>query len=88
MHVLNVLIEWYLKLNAAVRWGIFLSFYFRVRSGVRQGGIMSPYCFNCYKDRLIQALKESGFGCLFRRYYAGCILFADDILLLSASVSK
>ena len=29
---------------------------------------------------LIQALKESGFGCWSRLYYhAGCILFADDI---------
>ena len=56
--------------------------------GVRQGRIMSPYCFNCYIDLLIQALKETGFGCWFRRDYAGCILFAHDILLLFASVSK
>ena len=85
---MNVLIEWYLKLNAAVRWSNCLSYYFRIRSGVRQGGIMSPYCFNCYIDPLIQALKESGFGCSFRRDYAGYILFADEILLLPASVSK
>ena len=63
LNVLNVLIEWYLKLNTAIRWGNCLSYYFRERSGVHQGGIMSPYCFNYYIDPLIQALKENGFGC-------------------------
>ena len=87
LNFLNVLIEWYLKLNAAVRLGNCLSYYFRICSGVRQGRIMSPYCFNCYIDPLIQTLKESDFGCWLRRDYAGCILFADDILLLFASVS-
>ena len=49
---------------------------------------MSPCCFNCYIDPLIQTLKEIGFGCWFRRDYVGCISFADDISVLFASVSK
>jgi len=36
---------------------------------------------------LIQTLKDSDFGCHLGRRYVGCIAYADDIILLSASIS-
>jgi len=40
---------------------------FKVLSGVRQGGILSPILFNMYVDDLIEALKANGDGCQLSR---------------------
>ena len=37
---------------------------------------------------LIHALRLSDYGCHLRGEYVGCIVYADDILLLSASVTN
>ena len=60
---------------------------FKVLSGVRQGGILSLILFNMYVDDLIEALKANGDGCDVRKCYIGCIMYADDLLLLSPSVT-
>ena len=58
----------------------------RVLSGVRQGGVLSPLLFNCYVDHIISQLKYSGLGCHYANCYVGCIMYADDLLLMSSSV--
>jgi len=57
-----------------------------VRCGIRQGGILSPLLFNIYIDSLIHALTVSDLGCHLRDVYVGCTAYADDIILLSASL--
>ena len=42
--------------------------------------------FNIYADVLLEALKESDLGCHIGRRYVGCIAYADDIILPSASI--
>ena len=59
-----------------------------VYSGVRQGGILSPLLFNVYVDGILTALRDSKYGCHLRNVYLGCIMYADDLLLLLASVSE
>jgi DMSO/TMAO reductase YedYZ heme-binding membrane subunit len=55
-------------------------------SGVRQGGILSPILFNVYVDDVIEELKYSSYGCHVGRLFVGCIMYADDLLLMSPSV--
>ena len=55
---------------------------FCVNCGVRQGGILSPLLFNVYVDELIDSLSDSGFGSQF----FGCIMYADDLIMLSPSL--
>ena len=44
--------------------------------------------FNIYINSLIGALRCSDFGCHLGDEYIGCIVYADDIILLSASLVK
>ena len=39
-----------------------------------------------YVDRIISLLKYAGLGCHCANCYVGCIMYADDLLLMSSSV--
>ena len=67
---------------------LFSSAPFIMRSGVRQGGVLSPILFNPYMDPIIELLQASDLGCHIHGAYVGCLLYADDIILLSASVGN
>jgi len=58
-HVIKILINWYGKIFCTVKWKNNLSCLFSVKSGIRQGGILSPLLFNIYADSLISALRLS-----------------------------
>ena len=47
---------------------------------------MSPYLFALYVDDVIRILRNSGYGILVGNIFAGCILYADDIILLPCSL--
>jgi hypothetical protein len=78
--------DWYSKLFVAVRWLDSLSASFQVRSGCSQGSSLSPALFNLFINSLIIELKELGIGCQINKTWVGCIMYADDALLLSTSV--
>jgi hypothetical protein len=86
VYLLNIIVDWHLKLSGYVLWNGMLSSSFCLKSGVRQGGINSPFFFNVYVNDLILKLRKSGFGCHICQEFVGCLFFADDILLLSASI--
>jgi len=86
--IIRVLIDWYGKLFCMVKRNGSFSSWFCVKSGVRQGGILSPFLFNIYIDSVISSLRLPDYGCHLRGEYVGCIVYADDILLLSASVTS
>ena len=60
---------------------------FRLFSGVRQGGILSPVFFCIYIDDVIDKISDLGIGCFIRGFFCGIWLYADNIVLLSATVS-
>jgi len=57
------------------------------RAGVRQGGVLSPVLFAVFMDTLIERLRRLGLGCRISDQFYGCLLYADDILLLSHSAN-
>jgi hypothetical protein len=81
----QILSTWYRNLFCSVSWNSVISEAFIIKCGVRQGGVLSPYLFSFYIDALIEALRNSGYGVYIANCFAGCILYADDILLLSCS---
>ena len=50
------------------------------------GGISSPVLFALYMDPLISQLRHLGLGCTVFGEFYGCLLYADDILLMAHSM--
>jgi len=87
MAFLNVVINWYSKMNVIVRWNNSLSAMMRVRSGIRQGGVLSPYLFNVYANVFLNNIAKRNVGCHIGHTCMACVMYADDMLLISASLA-
>lgn len=86
--VITILLDWFMKCCSCVKWNDCTSIFVTLTAGVRQGGVLSPVLFSIYMDTLCERLRTSGFGCKFAGKYVGCLLYADDIMLLSVSISQ
>jgi len=86
LYCVKTIICWYSRLSIIVRWNGCDSSNLSVLSGVRQGGIMSPSLFNLYVNCMIVKLRSANAGCRMSNIWLGCIMYADDLLLISASV--
>ena len=58
-----------------------------MRNGVKQGGVLSPLLFAIYTYSLLKRLEKSGVGCHMGGYFTRTLAYADDITLLSPSMS-
>ena len=83
--LVKLLKYWYSHLQCAVLLKYVLGDTFNVTCGVKQGGVLSPYLFSVYMDELICKLRASGFGLYIGNVCVGCVMYADDIMLLSGS---
>ena len=69
-----------------VKWGNCLSKSFLVTSGVRQGGVLSPYLFAIYIDHLSVELNKLQAGCCIGNNLINHILFVDNLCCFSVSL--
>jgi len=76
---------WYSRLCCMVRWNGITGDAFPVLCGVRQGGILSPVLFAIFVDSLISELRQSGYGLHIGKLFVGCVVYADDVALMSVS---
>jgi hypothetical protein len=86
--VIDILHSWYSRCEIVVRWGLTFSATVKIKAGVRQGGVLSPFLFSVYIDILITKLRNSGLGLYLHRSFIGCILYADDVMLLACSLTE
>jgi hypothetical protein len=84
--ILRLLYYSYSHHIGCVNWAGTISFPFSIKNGVRQGGVLSPYLFSFYIDDLTSVLRNTAVGCYFGSVFAGVVIYADDIVLLSPSV--
>ena len=69
-----------------IRWGSAISSPFKVKNGIKQGGLLSPHLFNLYIDKLSVELTASGVGCIVKNIIVNHISYADDMVLMAPSV--
>ena len=86
--VIELLIYCYSNLKSVVKWEAVLSSNFCIKSGVRQGGLWSPWFFNLVVNDLICKFEKSNLGCWISSLFVGSVLYTDDIMLMNASVWK
>jgi hypothetical protein len=85
MTFVAILKNWYSKLSAAILWNGVRGPSFFISCGVRQGGVLSLLLFAIYVDDLITKLRNSGYGAYVGRIFEGCLLHADDFVLISCT---
>jgi hypothetical protein len=84
--LINIIQNWYSNLTVKVRWGSSLSAPFFIFNGTRQGSVLSPSLFNVFVNLFIVNLRHSNLGCCMVGSYVGCLLYADDMILLCPSI--
>jgi len=52
---------------------------------VQKKGVLSPFLFAVYIDDITVQTRNSGFGIQIGSTFAGCLLYADDTVLISCS---
>ncbi|XP_059057457.1 uncharacterized protein LOC131851051 [Achroia grisella] len=78
---------WYDHQVNQVKWSGSFSEEYRLRCGVRQGGLSSPALFSLYVNDLIDGLSSARIGCSIHGNMINSISYADDMVLLSPSIS-
>ncbi|XP_045535451.1 uncharacterized protein LOC123721266 [Papilio machaon] len=84
--IVRILQVWYGNQVNVVKWSDMYSDSYKLKCGVRQGGLTSPVLFNLYINGLIVALSSQHVGCHVDHVCVNNISYADDMVLLSASV--
>ena len=86
--IVKIISSLYKNGTAHVHYENCISEMFRLSQGVRQGSILSPYLYNIYSELLLNTLeKETKVGTSIYDVFTGVIMYADDIILLSPTVS-
>lgn len=65
-----------------------LSSTFHLKQGVRQGSILSPHLYNIYTENLLEKItNDETVGTSIYGTYTGIVAYADDIIILSSTLS-
>jgi hypothetical protein len=78
---------WFSLSISCVKWDSHLSRFFTLTAGVRQGGVLSPILFSIYIDDIVAKVKAVNTGCYISMLCCSIFLYADDIVLLSPSIT-
>ena len=84
--IVRIIVNRYIRQKARVSWGSYITPYFDLCNGVKQGGVISAKLFTLYIDSLLIQLKESGYGFHMNGTFMGALSYADDITIISPSI--
>ena len=84
VYIVRLLKCWYIDQNMFAKWKNCISDPFSCMNGVKQGGVLSPYLFIFYYDKLSLALNDLNVGCNLNTTI-NHLFYADDLVLVSPS---
>ena len=88
LSIVNVIKSLYVKGSARVKYDNKYSYEFLLSQGVRQGSVLSPHFYNEYTDDLLTKIENiSEYGTTLHGQYTGILMYADDIILMSPTLS-
>ncbi|XP_065684255.1 uncharacterized protein LOC136096659 [Hydra vulgaris] len=88
LSVVRTLQSLYLSGTASISYLGHKSNHFRLSQGVRQRSILSPHLYNLYIQSILnQIVSDSKVGTTISGVYTGIIAYADNIILLSPTLS-
>ena len=88
VQLVELFLFWFTNQKFVIRWGKIWSASIPVPTGVRQGGILSPYLFAVYVDDLSRKLNDSKLGFNLLGKMVNHIMYQDDLVLLATSRSS
>ena len=80
------LIELHTNIKSRVFFKGHTSNWFDILQGSRQGGVLSPFMFLCYKDNLLEQLTKCYVGFKLLGMNVCCPIVADDMVILALTV--
>ena len=86
VQILSVLESWFSMYLSCVKWGSQFSYFYQLKTGVRQGGVLSPFLFAIFVDVLTDVVDKADIGCRVGSICTAIFMYADDIILLAPSV--
>ena len=86
-HIINILENWFLENSTTIKWHNVRSRDVPLMSGVKQGGILSPLLFTLYVNVILEKLEKSRLGCFIGHSCCNSYMYADDLILLSITVT-
>ena len=82
---INVIKYWYNNQFVNIRYMSCLSERWKIKNGVRQGGVLSGLFFGIYIDSVIDNVASMKYGCRLGIHDSSIIVYADDIVLMAPS---
>jgi hypothetical protein len=87
IQLLIILETWFYVSITCVKWDKEVSYFFILIAGVRQGGVLSPFLFAIFIDDIVDKVKLANVGCFISSICCSIFLYADDILIISPTVT-
>jgi hypothetical protein len=79
----NVIQYMYSKNQASINLGGYITGWFRIKDGVRQGDNLAPTLFGIFINSLVKEVNSLNCGVTYENHQLSILLYADDIVLLS-----